>query len=337
MMEIVRPGIQATVQDLGRSGFRKYGVGLSGAMDPFSLEVANHLLGNEPNAAAIECTLGGIEIRFHADTAIALAGADASATLDDVPLPAWWASPVRAGQLLRTGMLAHGMRFYIAVRNGIDVREMMRSRSTDLKGRFGGQDGRVLRQDDRLPAPAPQRGEGLRRGFGLSPRAIGALDDYRRKEAIIRFLPAAEWGDLDERSLDLFLATGWTVDPESNRMGYRLSGPALKLVRRVEMLSHGILPGTIQLPPSGLPIIQLNDANTCGGYPKLGVVIAADMHRLGQTRLRGTIRFVPVTREEAIDALRAHKALLQGIARICRDKRAGEMPARDEPPHRQET
>ncbi len=332
MIEIVKPGIHASVQDLGRTGFRKYGIGLSGAMDPFALTVANHLLGNEPDAAAIECALGGIEIRFHADTCISLAGPNMAALLDDAPVPSWWATPVRAGQVLRTGMLPRGMRFYIGFAGGIDVEEVMSSRSTDLKGRFGGFEGRMLRHGDRLAVRDGSGSPVLRQAFGLAARAIPDLDDTPERETTIRFLAAAEWEDLAPESRRLFLDTGWSVDPESNRMGYRLSGACLELTRRREMLSHGILPGTIQLPPSGLPIIQLNDANTCGGYPKLGVVIAADMRRLAQARLRSTIRFRLVEREEAVGAARRQNELLQGIGRICRSRHASMMQDAPAPP-----
>jgi len=320
MIEIMKPGIQATIQDMGRVRFRKFGVGFSGAMDPFALAVGNHLVGNDPDAGAIEVTLGGIEIRFHSDTAIALAGASPMARIDDEPLPAWWVKPVHAGQVFKAGMLPRGMRFYLAFAGGVDVPRIMGSRSTDVKGGFGGLEGRVLGGGDRLAlgqAPASV----VPRGFGLSPYAIPALGSYIEKLPTIRFLPAAEWGDLDRTSRKLLLETAWTVEPESNRMGYRLSGPRLELRKRLEMLSHGIMPGTIQLPPSGLPIIQLNDANTCGGYPKLGVVIAADMHRIGQASLRSSIRFVPVERSEALGAARELDSLLTSISSICRMKR----------------
>lgn len=322
MIEILKPGIHASVQDRGRTGFRKFGIGLSGAMDPFALTVANHLLGNEPGAAAIECALGGIEIRFLSDTRFSLAGPDMKARLDDAPVPPWWATPARAGQVLKTGMLAYGMRFYIGVAGGIDVAAVMGSRSTDLKGGFGGFEGRMLKPGDRLALGAAGGSTPFRQAFGLSAYAIPDLAEGAQRETTIRFLAAAEWEHLDPSSRRLFLDTGWTVDPESNRMGYRLSGTRLELTRRREMLSHGILPGTIQLPPSGLPIIQLNDANTCGGYPKLGVVIAADMRRLAQARLRSTVRFRLVEREEALAVARRQHELLQRIGGICRSRDA---------------
>ena len=322
MIEISKPGIHSSVQDPGRTGFRKYGIGLSGAMDPFALTVANLLLGNAPGAAAVECALGGIEIRFLCDTRFSLAGPDMAARLDDVPLPPWWAAPARAGQVLKTGALARGMRFYIGFAGGIDVAPVMGSRSTELKGRFGGFEGRMLKPGDRLALGAADDAALLRPAFGLSAYTIPDLGERPQGETPIRFLPAAEWEHLDDASRRLFLDTGWTIDPESNRMGYRLSGPRLELTQRREMLSHGILPGTIQLPPSGLPVIQLNDANICGGYPKLGVVIGA-VRRLAQARLRSGLRFRLAGHEEALAAARRQRELLQRIGHICRSRTTG--------------
>lgn len=311
MIEILSPGVMASVQDMGRPGLRNLGVGSTGAMDARALAIANLLVGNEPGAAGIEFTLGGFSLRFHADTVFALTGADAAARLDGAPVPAWWVRRARAGQTLTAGMAGRGMRSVLAVSGGVAVPALMGSRSTDLKGAFGGHEGRLLQAGDRLeagPAEPPAMGAG---GFGLAAGRLGLLPP--QGEAEIRFIPAAEWPVHGPAIRERFLASSWKLLPDSNRMGYRLSGPELRRETPLELLSHGIIPGTIQLPPVGQPVIQLNDANTCGGYPKLGVVIEADLAVLAQVRLGEHIRFRAVDRAEALAALADRAAFLNRL------------------------
>jgi biotin-dependent carboxylase-like uncharacterized protein len=280
-------------------------------MDGRALAVANLLAGNEQGAAAIEFTLGGFSLRFHADTVFALTGADAGARLDGEPVPAWWVRKARAGQTLTAGMTERGMRSMLAFCGGIAAPVLMGSRSTDLKGRFGGHQGRLLQAGDRLevgPAEPPSMGA---QGFGLAAGRLGLLPP--QSEAEIRFLPAAEWDVHGPAVHELFVTTPWKLLPDSNRMGYRLSGPELRRDTPLELLSHGIIPGTIQLPPGGQPVIQLNDANTCGGYPKLGVVIEADLAVLAQVRLGDHIRFRAVDRAEALAATAGRAAFLDRL------------------------
>jgi biotin-dependent carboxylase-like uncharacterized protein len=311
VIEILSPGVMASVQDGGRPGLRSLGVGSTGAMDGRALAVANLLAGNEQGAAAIEFTLGGFSLRFHADTVFALTGADAGARLDGEPVPAWWVRKARAGQTLTAGMTERGMRSMLAFCGGIAAPVLMGSRSTDLKGRFGGHQGRLLQAGDRLevgPAEPPSMGA---QGFGLAAGRLGLLPP--QSEAEIRFLPAAEWDVHGPAVHELFVTTPWKLLPDSNSMGYRLSGPELRRDTPLELLSHGIIPGTIQLPPGGQPVIQLNDANTCGGYPKLGVVIEADLAVLAQVRLGDHIRFRAVDRAEALAATAGRAAFLDRL------------------------
>lgn len=317
MMEILAPGIAASVQDAGRPGWLHLGVGQAGAMDATALQVGNLLVGNAPGLAGVEFTLGGFALRFAADTVFALTGADAGARLDGDPVPAWWVRRARAGQELRAGIATRGMRSLLCVAGGIAVPPMLGSRATDLKGGFGGLDGRLLAAGDRLAvgdgaAPAiPDR------GFGLDVTRLGLLDPPAGP-VTVRFLPAAEWALLPPDMRDSLTAQDWRLRPDSNRMGYRLEGSALRLDRPVELLSHGILPGTLQLPPDGQPVIQMNDANTCGGYPKLGVVIGADMPRLAQLRLGAPLRLVPVDRATALAAAADRRAICDRLpARIA--------------------
>ena len=311
MIEIIHPGILATIQDLGREGFRSLGVGVSGAMDRLALRIGNTLLGNPEDAAGIETTLGGLICRFDADCPFAVTGAVSELYLDEKPVPGGSVVLARAGQVLEIMSPSIGMRSYVSFAGGIDVPAVMGSRSTDLKGGFGGHSGRPLRQGDRLdllPAAFPRHRV---REFGLSIRDAG----MRLAEDVteVRMIPAAEWEDCSPEAREQFLGTNWIIDQISNRVGYRLIGPSLAHGTPRELLSHGILPGTIQLPPSGQPVVQMSDANTCGGYPKLGVVIQSDLWKLGQAQLGKAVRFHRVTPEEAIQAMHEERALLAAV------------------------
>lgn len=320
MIEILSPGIMASVQDMGRPGWRNLGVGSCGAMDGTALHIGNLLVGNDPNLAGIEFTLGGFSIRFQKDTVFALTGADMHARLDDEPILSWWVRRARAGQTLVAGMTEHGMRAMLTVAGGIDVPIVMGSRSTDLKGGFGGLSGRLLQASDRLKVVTTEAPAIAASGFGLDAPRLQLLPP--RGEAEIRFLPAAEWMRSPSSIRDGFLSTAWKLLPDSNRMGYRLSGPELRRDTPLELFSHGIIPGTIQLPPGGHPVIQLNDANTCGGYPKLGVVIGADLPLLAQVRLGSFIRFRQVDRAASIAASEQRQAFLNwlpGRIELARD------------------
>lgn len=296
MIEVVRAGPQSTIQDLGRTPWRDRGLSRCGALDDVALQAGNLLLGNPPDAAGLEFTLGAATLRFHADTWVALTGTDADAHLDGQPVRPGWRCAVRAGQQLKLAAPRERMRSYVTVAGGIDVPAALGSRSTDLKAGFGGLDGRALRDGDRLPLGAPTRTP--TRNAGLR------LPDWT---PAVRVLPGPEYADFDTASREAFLAAGWTVTPQSNRMGYRLAGPALVREHGDELASHGVLPGVVQVPPSGQPIVLLADAQTTGGYPKIAVVIRADLWKLAQLRLGATLRFVPCTPEEAVDALRARQ------------------------------
>ncbi|MDT8333270.1 biotin-dependent carboxyltransferase family protein [Roseomonas gilardii] len=319
-IEILSPGLLASVQDLGRQGFLSLGVGRSGAMDPLALAIANRLTGNEAGTAGIEFTLGGFELRFGVDTVFALAGADCAATLDGWAVPPMWCMTARAGQVLRGGAPRIGMRSYLAVSGGFDLAPVLGSASTDLKGGFGGWEGRALQPGDRVPLRA--RGQAApARDWGLAPESLEEL--CGPADAPIRLVAAAEHDLFDEAARQALVEAEWTVQPDSNRVGYRLAGPGLTPTRRIELLSHGILPGTIQVPPSGQPVIQLSDANTCGGYPKIAAVIGADLWRLGQARLGGTLRFTVVEREAAVTALRRQVLAAERLfARLDRVRRS---------------
>ena len=315
MIEILSSTALATVQDLGRTGSLRFGVGTAGAMDQLALSVGNLLLGNAPGAAGIEIPVFPFQARFTADCAFALTGADGSATLDGVPLMPWWVQQARAGQVLSLGLpvAGSGSRAYLALAGGLDVPEVLGSRSTQLRGSFGGQQGRALKQGDVLNAGAP----GLQRDvdFGVVPPAV-ALPLQVDGLAAIRVLPAAEYLNYQPASRDAFWAGTWKITAQSDRYGFRLQGEPLLPMAPMEIRSHGIVPGVIQVPPGGQPIVQMRDAQPSGGYPKFGTVIEADLWRLGQAAAGSRVRFVETTYDEAVAALAASQAWLDEVHRL---------------------
>lgn len=311
MIEILTNGPANAVQDAGRPGLLHLGISRGGAMDRLAFDTANALLGNDPGAAAIEVAMFPFRLRVAADTALAVTGADCAATLDNRPLPPNWAIHAPAGAELRLDTPRAGARAYVSCAGGIEVPRLLGARATDLKTGFGGHEGRGLQRGDRLslgPATPPALPPG---GHGALPDAdMAAFWSLGASRAAVRVLPAAEWDGFTDAARAAFTEADWRVTHEANRLGYRLEGPDLAMTERPELLSHGLLPGTVQVPASGQPIVQLADANTCGGYPKIAVVIGADLWKIGQLGPGGILRFQRVTRAAALQAARDRTAWL---------------------------
>ncbi|MDJ0930719.1 biotin-dependent carboxyltransferase family protein [Breoghania sp.] len=247
MIEVINPGPMASIQDLGRGGYRSIGVGSAGAMDTRSLRIANRMIGNDDDSARLEFTFGDFELRFTEDIDIAIAGAEADVFVDDVQVPNWWAQTIRKGSRVRAGMSKKGMRIYIAVGGGVDVPLVMGARTCDLKGRFSGLEGRMLQAGDLLQVLRPRLCAAID-GIGVTPEFHPELFATDESGRVLRFIPTAEWDDYDEANQRLFTETDWIVSFYSNRNGCRLEGSQLVPRERRELLSHGILPGTIRLP-----------------------------------------------------------------------------------------
>lgn len=304
MLKILRAGIYTTVQDLGRNGFRRLGISQGGALDIPALKIANLLVGNSPDAAGLEITLGQFSAEFSQHGWIALTGAGCDAQLEGKPLWTGWRYPVKKGQKLTLKMPKRGMRSYLALSGGIAVPEMLGSRSTDLKAGFGGFGGRQLKDGDVLPL-------GSNRKLPVSSLGVKQLLFNNR----IRALPGPEYDEFSKEAQDAFWRTAWQLSPQSNRMGYRLHGStALTRTTEREMLSHGLLPGVIQVPHNGQPIVLMADAQTTGGYPRIACVIEADLYHLAQIRLGEVIHFIPYTLAEAQRAKAEQDHFIQQIA-----------------------
>lgn len=307
MIEVLEAATANTVQDAGRPGHYDLGVGRSGAMDPVALQVGNALLGNVADAAAIEIQVFPFSVRFLAATAFAVTGADCTPLLDDAALPPWWAATARPGQVLRLRPPQQGARSYLALPGGIDVPSVLGSRSTHLRSGFGGLAGRALEAGDRLSA-----------GIAAQPAvSLGAVAPDRPAGPVlaVRAIAAAEHDDFPATAQAAFWSVEWRITAQSNRHGYRLGGPGLTGGDAFNIRSTPILPGVVQVPPNGLPIVQMSDANSAGGYPKMATVIGADFPLLAQARLGSRIRF---ERTEYAAALAAQATVDAYLSRVRR-------------------
>jgi antagonist of KipI len=269
-------------------------VPLSGAADPFALRVANLLVGNPEDAAAIEFTLIGPELRFLHDTVIALGGGEFEA------VPRWRPVAIAGGSTVKFGMARHGCRGYLAVAGGIDVPPVLGSRSTYVRARLGGLHGRRLVDGDQLPVPDVRRR--FRNHWHVDDRILPAYGH----PAIVRVIPGEHAAQFD---------SAWTnrvfkVTSQSDRMGVRLRGDPLQRASETEMLSSPVTPGTIQVPPDGQPIVLLADAQTIGGYPLLAHVISVDLPLVAQARPGDYVRFVAVSLSEARELIAAQERAL---------------------------
>lgn len=322
MIEILSVTGPASVQDLGRFDQYRFGVGTSGAMDDVALRAGNILLGNDENAAAIEVPMLPFRLRFGRDMAFALTGAGVEAEIAGRAIPPWWRTHACTGDVLTIKAMPRGARSYLAVSGGIDVPIVLGSRSTQFRGEFGGLHGRPLLVGDILPCAAPSASIGE---LGIEPADITlARPNAAADETIVRVVVAGEYDAFDAATQTLFWSSSWKITPQSNRYGYRLQGPAVKPKAPVEKRSHGIVPGVIQIPPNGQPIIQMRDAQTSGGYPKIATVIGADLWRVGQARLGSKLRFEQTAYADALAAeaeMAAYLNRLRNNVRLVEDIR----------------
>lgn len=308
-IQILSPGPLTTVQDLGRHGYMKDGFSPSGAMDARAAVTANLLVGNDKNDAVLEMTLMGITARVLDRTVIAFAGGDFSPKINGAAVPMMQAIAVFPGDEIAMGFAASGCRAYMAVRGGIDVPLVMGSRSTNLKARVGGFEGRKLMAGDVLPVfpvlPLSEE-EIARRHLPYAPY-------FENGSLSVRAVPGPEDDRFPEEALSAFFSEEYIVTPASDRMGMRLDGTPLASKSGVDIVSGGIAMGSVQIPPNGKPIILLADRQTVGGYAKLATVITADIPLLAQAKPGDRVRFVCCTLEAAQRAACEEQKRLAGI------------------------
>jgi KipI family sensor histidine kinase inhibitor len=297
---VVRPGLFTTVQDRGRWGHQAYGVPVSGALDTLSHRLANAALGNAPDAATIEVTLSGPELRFEDDAKVAVAGADLQAAVDGTRLLPGVAAECRAGGVLRFGERLSGARAYVAFDGGVDVASVLGSRATHVRSGLGGYRGRALAAGDRLALGPP----GERQARPVRSGVMSITGGVR-----LRVLAGPQQDFFPESALDRLERSRFVVTPNSDRMGYRLSGARLPRIDGMEMISDAAFAGGIQVPASGEPILLMADRQTTGGYPQIAVVVTADLAKAGQLAPGDWVEFARCSRAEAIDALAAQEAM----------------------------
>ncbi|MET3653038.1 biotin-dependent carboxyltransferase family protein [Dyella japonica] len=304
-VEVIKPGLLTSLQDAGRRGYAHLGLGRAGAVDEPAWRLANALVGNAGDEAALEITLAGPTLRFQQDAIVALTGALIEARVEGQPLPAWSTCFLPAGSVLRLGGMRHGCRSYLAVRGGFDGALVLGSRSTDLHAGVGPLHGKAVKAGDVLAigehasVPWFHAGPGMQAlRWGLDPQPW--LDYAREPLALMRGHHADA---LDDASQHALFTQRFMVSKDSNRTGNRLDGAPLRLRQPLELISEATLPGTLQLPPSGQPILLLAEAPVTGGYPRIGQLAAVDLPRLAQRRPGDTVSFRETTLDEALQRL----------------------------------
>jgi antagonist of KipI len=304
---VADPGPFCSLQDLGRRGYQRLGVPVSGAMDWAALTAANRLVGNPAGAAALEFAFRGPSLVAEADCLMAVCGGDSSLRLDGKSLPGWRGVWVRTGQTVQAQVGPNAAWGYLAVNGGLVVPPVLGSASTYLRGGFGGLEGRLLRAGDRLAL-----GPGDGNGSVLAGSRLCSLDWlHPDAEQVVRVAFDVQTDWFEEAGRAALCAAPYALLPESDRMGYRLEGQTIPR-RAGEILSEGMCFGSIQVPPNGQPIVMMADRPATGGYPKIAAVIRADLPILVQVRPgSGRVRFRWVTIEEAQAALRRLVAQLK--------------------------
>ena len=296
---VTRAGFLTSVQDLGRTGFRQFGVSTSGALDSFALRVANLLVGNDEGAAGLEITLGGLQLQFEDERIVAWCGGEFEVQIGSQALPAGHVAHLQAGDELKFGRAQIGCRCWLAISGGIDVPVVLDSRSTDLRANFGGLEGRKLRDGDQLSLGEFRQSE-TAVATGISSWA--APHDWASpasRHPNLRFIRGVDWNRFDDVTIRRFTIHEFSVSPDSDRMGVRLDGPELKRQVETDLISEAVAPGTIQVPPSGKPILLLGDCQTIGGYPKIAHVITVDLGIAAQLRAGDGVRFFEVSLQDA--------------------------------------
>ena len=288
-INVLKPGFQSTIQDLGRNGFSHYGISKSGAADDLSIRLGNLIVGNNENAASIEMTLVGGEFKFDIDSTIVLTGSKFAAMIDNKSIPFNEIVKISTNQTLSIGQTMEGARCYLAVKGGIDVTNVFSSKTTHLTSKMGGIDGRALIKDDQLMI-----GKSM---TGVAPIVYNNILDINMSKLLI--IKGIQENYISKLTWKKFLNQEYKVSNLSSRMGIRLEGESLNLENNNEIITEGVPLGAIQLPRSGNPIISFVEHQTTGGYPKIANVISSEMHKVGQLKPGDKFKFELISLDEA--------------------------------------
>ncbi len=315
-LEVLEPGILTTVQDLGRYGFSQFGVPPSGALDLFSLRVANLLTGNGEGEACLETTVMGLKLRALREVVITITGGDLSPMLNEEPLEMWRTHLLVGGDIIAFKRVRTGCRSYLAIGGGIDVPEIMGSKSTFLSGKFGGLEGRGLRRGDILCSQditGPLSKIGIRFPKDWTP-SYG-------KETQVRVIPGPQDHHFTRKGFQTFSSSSYQVTAKSDRMGIRLEGPKIERSAEVEesIISESLVPGSVQIPGDAKPMLILTELVT-GGYTKIATVISTDIPRAAQLKPGDRIRFEAISVDEAHQLLREQERRLKEFQEFIRQR-----------------
>jgi biotin-dependent carboxylase-like uncharacterized protein len=291
-IRIIKPGLLTTVQDRGRWGYQQFGVTVAGSMDNYAFRVANLLVGNDESDAVLETTFMGPEIEFDCDEIISITGADMKPKLNGELIEMWTSIPVAKGDKLSFSSAANGLRGYIAFSQGINVPEVMGSKSTYLRGKVGGFEGRKLANEDELPLGEKD----LSSTGSYVPKQY--IPSYE-KEYTLRVVLGPQDDYFTDEGIETFLNSSYKITSEADRMGYRLDGPKVTHKTGADIISDGIVLGSIQIPGGGLPIILMSDRGTTGGYTKIATVVTPDLNMLAQMGPGSSVNFKKVSVHEA--------------------------------------
>ncbi|GAB3068738.1 5-oxoprolinase subunit C family protein [Virgibacillus ainsalahensis] len=302
IFNVIKPGVLTTFQDLGRTGYQRYGVPVSGAMDRFALQIANILAKNPHDTAALEVTLVGPELKACTPVTIVITGADLEPKINNSVIPMWATVRMNKGDKLTFGKHHSGVRAYIAVAGGFDVPAVFSSQSTDMKSGFGQQ-----LDDTSAIKGFPTK---IRQGIGLTKQLIPTYE----KAIDVAVIEGPHTDAFTEEGRRNFFNTTHTVDANSNRMGYRLMSEKITRKENPAIWSDAVPFGGIQVPQNGQPIILMADRQTTGGYPRIGTVISTDLPKISQLVPKGEMKFYPITVEEAQDRIIKRQKFLYKLA-----------------------
>jgi antagonist of KipI len=319
-MIVEKAGLLDTIQDHGRYGYQASGMVVAGAMDPYSFQLGNVLLGNDRNASSLEVTLLGPRLRFPKPTQIVISGGNLSPAINGQPVPMWQVLSMHVDDVLSFGSVQSGCRVYLAIKGGFQVEEVMGSRSTYLKGQIGGWEGRALKSGDVIPYQNTPTDKTSLLNMSKKQRGISLSHDlrpdYEQDKVKLRVVLGPQLNRFTEKGISHFLEEPYQVTPQMDRMGLRLKGKEIEHSNGADILSDAIPFGGIQVPENGQPIVLLADRQTTGGYAKIGCIIAVDLPKAAQVRPNQLIYFQCIEIQEAQALYREQEKLFKSLSLI---------------------